>query len=77
MTSFYCFESRESFLANGGEATSEYTKNDIGVSVIGEHYSENEEGEQVVIGFLVNTTSAVTAWEQWECFPVTPKRIFA
>lgn len=89
-TSFYKFNNRQQFIQAGGESQSEYIKEGVSISVIGEIYEEviPVEGEEVipvegeeapelqVLEFLVNTSSPIEAWAEFETFPLSPKRIF-
>jgi len=81
MTTFYRFADRAEFISAGGINQSEYTKDGIGVSVIGEQYESTEEfGEDaplIVREFLVNATEAVEGWGDFVVAPATPSRIFA
>ena len=63
-TYYYKFASRQEFLDNGGKLQSEYMKNGISFSVIGERIEEIEEEieEEIVIDFLVNTNKEVDEW---------------
>lgn len=81
MTTFYRFANRAEFISAGGINQSEYTKDGIGFSVIGEQYESTEEfGEDaplIVREFWVNTTEPVDGWDAYLVHPVTPARIFA
>ena len=64
MTIFYCFPSNQGF-------ASEFVKDGISVSVIGDYYKED-----IYIGYLVNSTALVEEWSEHTVIPDTPMRIF-
>lgn len=82
MTAFYRFDSEAAFVAAGGKAKAEYTRQDgVGVSVLGDLFEPEpdplpEDFQPVLVGFLVNTTEPVEDWEAALVDPASPMRIF-
>lgn len=88
MTAFYRFDNSAAFIAAGGKTESEYTRDTIGVSVIGNRYEDEpewteenprpEDFEPVLIEFLVNASRPVPEWEAYRlpADPASPMRIF-
>lgn len=79
MTVFYCFPENKGF-------PSEWVKDGIAVSVIGDVYEEEPEWTEenprpedypsVYCGYLVNSSALVEDWAEFRCYPETPQRIF-
>lgn len=69
MTTFYCFPNEFVYKTLGGRG-GDYTIDGVGYSTVG------ADPEDEASGFLVNTTNKIDGWEEYECFPDTPMRIF-
>lgn len=82
MTAFYRFDSEAAFVAAGGKAQAEYTRQDgVGVSVLGDFFEPEpdplpEDYQPALVGFLVNTTKPVEDWAAALVAPASPMRIF-
>lgn len=64
-------------IAGDDQKPAEFTLGGIAVSVIGDHFrQEDPEAEPVYVGYLVNTTAPVEGWDAYLVHPTQFMRVF-